>query len=225
VGDKLILSMGCLIGVNKKTGEKVWEQENISEGYGTPVAFRIDGADAVVTPSGCIVAAEDGRILLEDMAHCQYSSPVVADNKVYFSGPGVECWQWTKLADGRLAGRRLWENADADGEIFASPVIEGGLIYVVNNDGKLFVLDDADNGKLVLSRQTELASPVYPSICSAGRHIFLFNSGGETVVIEPGKEYKEVNRNGLSAGSGGSAIFSGSRMYVRSGEYLICIGK
>jgi hypothetical protein len=57
----------------------------------------------------------------------------------------------------------------------------------------------------------------------AGKHLYLSNDIGQTLVLQPGKEYREVKRNSLDAGAAGSPAFDGKRMFVRGGESLYCI--
>jgi hypothetical protein len=52
----------------------------------------------------------------------------------------------------------------------------------------------------------------------------LGSTKGATVVLEPGREYREVARNQLE-GYGSCPVFSGQRMYLRTNKHLYCIGK
>ena len=80
------------------------------------------------------------------------------------------------------------------------------------------------------------ASSVRPSSAAsptlAGKHIYLMDNQGHTVIIEPGRTYKEVARNSLqdSTSQGeqiqnvSTPVFEGTRMYYRTPTYLYCIG-
>ena len=47
---------------------------------------------------------------------------------------------------------------------------------------------------------------------------------GATVVLEPGREYKEVARNMLEPFRG-SPVFDGKRVYIRTQKAMYCIGE
>ena len=121
----------------------------------------------------------------------------------------------------------------------ASPLYVDGLVYQVTQGGGL-VVNDAATGDLVyrkvlaLKPRTEYwmwagcsASPTL-----AGKNIYLMDNQGTTLVIQPGKEYKELARNYLAELKEGkdqvqnvsTPIFEGARMYYRTPEYLYCIG-
>ena len=121
----------------------------------------------------------------------------------------------------------------------ASPLYVDGLVYQMTQGGGLIV-NDAATGEIVyrkvlpLKPRTEYwnwaGASTSPTL--AGKHIYLMDNQGGTVVIEPGREYKEVARNQLEESRDGkeqeqmvsTPVFEGSRMYFRSKGYLYCIG-
>ena len=94
-----------------------------------------------------------------------------------------------------------------------------------------FVIDAA-SGKTVLTRRPSHCLPPaartvrtsIPSLCLAGKHLFLGNDAGETMLLEPGDRGTVVGMNTLPGGSGGTPTFRGHRMFVRGGERLYCVG-
>ena len=64
----------------------------------------------------------------------------------------------------------------------------------------------------------------YPSITLAGNRLFVSSDNGTTIVLEPGREYKELARNSLETFRS-SLVFEGKRMYVRTTKGLWCIGE
>ena len=66
----------------------------------------------------------------------------------------------------------------------------------------------------------------------AGKYIYLMDNQGTTLVIQPGREYREVARNFLAESKDGkeqaqfnsTPIFEGTRLYYRSPGHLYCIG-
>jgi outer membrane protein assembly factor BamB len=64
----------------------------------------------------------------------------------------------------------------------------------------------------------------YPSITLAGKYLFVSSDNGHTLVLEPGREYKEIAHNVLEPFRS-TPVFEGKRMYVRTLQHLWCIGE
>ena len=122
----------------------------------------------------------------------------------------------------------------------SSPLYVEGLIYQFTQGGGL-VVNDAATGAVVYRKVLPLkprtsywnwagcsASPTL-----AGKYIYLMDNQGTTLVIQPGREYREVARNFLAESKDGkeqaqfnsTPIFEGSRMYYRTPGHLCCIGE
>jgi hypothetical protein len=98
------------------------------------------------------------------------------------------------------------------------------LVYGINAMGILSVVEAA-TGKLVYEQRLPFGKgQVYPSITLAGGLLFLSSDEGITLVLEPGREYKEVAKNTLEPFRS-TPVFQDKRMYVRGREYLYCIGE
>lgn len=70
----------------------------------------------------------------------------------------------------------------------------------------------------------EVAGEIYPSVCAAGNLIYLSSDDGTTIILQPGREYHELGRNKLETFRS-SPVFEGRRIYVRTVNYLYCIGE
>ena len=89
---------------------------------------------------------------------------------------------------------------------------------------------DASSGKVILAKKVEFppstrsdGASVYPSPCLAGKHLFVGNDAGRTVILEPGSEGTAIGSGSLPGGSGGTPAFSGRRIFVRGGKLLYCL--
>ena len=87
--------------------------------------------------------------------------------------------------------------------IIASPLYDKGLVYVVSQGGAMNVLD-AKTGKRVYAHAMDSLHPrltwvFVVGICSSttlgGNYIFVRDDQGQTLVIEPGPQYKELAKN------------------------------
>lgn len=122
----------------------------------------------------------------------------------------------------------------------SSPLYVDGLIYQLTQGGGL-VVNDAATGAAVYRKVLPLkprtqywnwagcsASPTL-----AGKYIYLMDNQGTALVIQPGREYREVARNFLAESKDGkeqaqmlaSPIFEAARMYWRTPGHLVCIGE
>ena len=122
----------------------------------------------------------------------------------------------------------------------SSPLYVDGLIYQLTQGGGL-VVNDAKTGEVVYRKVLPLkprtqywnwagcsASPTL-----AGKYIYVMDNQGTTLVIQPGREYREVARNFLAESANGkeqaqfnsTPIFEGARMYYRTPGHLYCIGE
>jgi outer membrane protein assembly factor BamB len=122
----------------------------------------------------------------------------------------------------------------------ASPLLVDGLIYQITEGGGLMV-NDAASGELVYRKVLPMKpkteywnwAGVSASPTLAGKHIYLMDNQGLTIVLQPGRVYKEVAQNMLEDTKEGKSqeqnvstpIFEGSRMYYRTPGYLYCIGQ
>lgn len=69
-----------------------------------------------------------------------------------------------------------------------------------------------------------------------GKHIFIWDNQGSTVVLEPGREFKQLHRNRVERphimwgqdmqqeGTSSSPVFEGNAIYYRSESCVYCIG-
>lgn len=67
------------------------------------------------------------------------------------------------------------------------------------------------------------AANMYPSLALPGGRLYFFNDQGDALVLEPGRQYKELKRNHLGPGHGSTPAFAGSRIYLRRCERLYCL--
>ena len=140
------------------------------------------------------------------------------------------------LPSSRTARRRdqpakLWDSDDLEGEFFASPVyIEGNDLHGCQRGSYAL---EAHTGRLSYYEK-ELAlrfsaggqpgrppANLYPSVTLAGKRLLVGNDAGETLVLQPGEQYKEACRNTIDNGSGASLVPDGARLFLRAGTCSI----
>jgi len=231
---KLLVSIGGLSALDPQSGNALWHAPEAKPTYGTPAVTRIGDTDVAITPHGECVRLSDGKILARKLATTEYTSPLVDAGVVYFADATAVALKLPEKAGDTAEFQRLWKNEDLEGEFFVSPVCHEGILYTAINEGTLYALD-ASTGKIVWQKELEIRSAagksgtepanIYPSLTLVGKYLLVGNDAGETLVLLPGNQYKEIARSYLDKGSGASPVADGELLFLRGGDRLNCIGR
>jgi len=218
---KLLVHFNDLFGVEAATGEIAWRAP-LSARHASPMVTLVGETRVAISPGGAVVRVGDGKVLLKDGSlSSSECSPVLHDGVLYAIPGGARAMRLVAADGDRIKLEKLWEKKTAGGRRTPSPVLYDGLLYGMTTNGILEVLDAA-TGELVYQQRLEIGD-VYSSATAAGEYLYLSSTKGTTIVLAPGREYREVARNKLE-GFGSSPVFSGSRMFVRTRQHLYCIG-
>jgi outer membrane protein assembly factor BamB len=223
-GGVLVVQIKKVHGLDAKTGETKWEAPS-RERWGSLVASAIGDEDVVVTANGELIRARDGEILVRGIGPAlQYCAPVVEDGLAYFIQHGGSAARLPESADTASKVEPLWKTMPKKERYYASPVVVDGLVYAITQKSDFSVID-ATNGDVVYTKNLDFGrGTVYPSITLAGGKLFVSSDNGTTLILEPGREYKELARNTLEPFRS-SPVFLEGRMYVRGLKHLYCIGE
>ena len=223
-GDTLAVLFEDLVGLNTKTGQVKWRAPS-RQRWGSPIATRIDQADVFITPNGETIDAGDGRVLFQGTGSLEWCSPVVADGVLYQIERVSSATKLPEKIGASDKPRELWVSRIKHDRYYSSPLIHNGLIYAVTRGEVLTVLD-ARSGATIYERPLDLKGPkpnsAYSSVALAGPYIYIGSQSGITLVIKPGREYREVARNHLEPYRS-TPVFVGRRMYLRGLKHLYCI--
>jgi outer membrane protein assembly factor BamB len=220
VGDKLLVHYADLVALDVKDGSECWRLK-IPPLHGTYIPTRLDGGDVVIAPTGKLIRVADGMILADKLGSCGDNAPILHDRIAYFVGGNATAVRIPESATAKPES--LWKcNLKGGDYWFASPVYHDGLLYAINGNRNYSVIE-AKTGKLVHADRLDFEGRVYPSICLAGQYLYISSDDGTTIVLEPGRAYKEIARNSLETFRS-SPVFEGRRMYVRTLKNLWCIG-
>jgi outer membrane protein assembly factor BamB len=223
VGDKLVIQFTDLVALDPKTGNEVWRLKCPS-GWGTPLPTRMGDVDVIVTPKGALVRAHDGKLLADRLGSCGANSPILHDRIVYFVHGEAVAARLPPAVGEPVKPEIVWKaRVKSAGYGFCSPVIHDGALYAANDQG-IFTALDVATGKLIYEERLNLGGSIYPSISLAGDRLYVSSDNGATVVLQPGREYKELARNKLEPFRS-SLVFADKRVYVRTEKRLYCIGE
>jgi outer membrane protein assembly factor BamB len=226
-GGKLLVDGARLTALDPASGKELWKAQ-VEAHYGTPAILTLNDTLLAVTAKGAVIRISDGAVLAtkiaEGLGGDQSPTPVVQGGIVYFAYMHCSAVKLS-MADGKVHAEELWDQ-DLPGSIIASPILKDGMLFAVPSGAPEYQVLDAATGKVLLEKPLEIDPNIYPSLTIAGKYLFLGNDKGTMLVLEPGKEFKQVRQNELpDGGSGASPVFSGSQLFLRGGENLYCIGQ
>jgi outer membrane protein assembly factor BamB len=154
------------------------------------------------------------------------SLPVWDGKLVYiitgYQKPSPELWAVRPTGSGDVTESHVVWKVKENVPIESSPITMNGLLYMVNDNGRLSCID-AGTGKFIWQEKLKGrfgASPVY-----ANERIYFSNKKGETTVISEGKEYKVLSKNFLDAGFMASPSITGNSFILRTKTHLYRVGK
>ena len=225
VKDKLLVHFTDLVALNTRDGSEAWRTK-IKPSHGTAMHAQLGDVDVAIHPGGNVVRVSDGSIVAEGLGTTGPNSPLVQDGKAFFAGGRLHGYALPTTSEIPAQWPPLWNGASLKGGDywFPSPVLHDDLIYAMNANYILSVVD-ATTGQVVYQRRLDLGGgQAYPSISLAGNHIFASSDNGRTIVLAPGREYRELARNSLEPFRS-SLVFEGTRIYVRTLNGLWCIGE
>ena len=164
--------------------------------------------------------------MAEDIAHGGKTTPLVHDGLIYFGDVAVSA---IKLS-AAYKDDEVWNAAIPPTDIFGSPLLHDGVLFIVTGKGGLFAFDVKGKGEQkplipprLLFPDAESDPITFSSLALAGKYIFLASNQGDMVVLDANREAKVVARNKLPQGSAASPVFSGKDLFIRGGEKLFCI--
>ena len=229
VGDHVLMDLGVVFLLDKKTGELVWKAGTETAGYASAVVFP-RGNDKLVTSfnaDGLAIYKLAGDALAKypwATAHrVNSATPIVSGDKFFISsGYGRGC-ALLKLEGGEL--KKLWENKELNSHC-QTPVLHAGCLYGIHGQqgqkGSLKCLD-FETGQV---KWEEKGMKVGGGLTLADGKLFVMLDGGTLVVAEasPGG-YRELARSQVLDGQCWTMpMVANGRVYCRSHEgELICL--
>jgi outer membrane protein assembly factor BamB len=242
LGDRIILSWGCLLALSAKDGTTLWKAEDAKPTHGTPVIAKIGSHEVAVTPAGDVVRLDTGEVLCSGLFKSTYTTPLVEGGVLYVVDTRARALQLPARAEKGMRPKVLWSTT-LGGTFMASPVYHDGLLYTIENQqcrlhvidaktGKVQsvpgIKDEATAGRKITGVKIEGLAPAkyaYASPAADRKHIFFFDDAGNTAVLQLGRNYKLVRVNKLEDGIVGTPFFVGDRIVIRGSRVVYCIGQ
>ena len=222
VDGKLIVAISSIHALNPETGDELWKAQSKAK-FGTPVAVKIGGADAIVTAEGQLISVADGKIVQSGMGGLQFNCPVIGDGMAFFvNSRDIKAFKLPDSLTAESKPQQAWKGAGTGGRAYASPVYHNGILYSISDKSALTALD-AKTGSKLGSKSLGIRGACYTSLAVAGDYLIAGAEGGEIAVLKAGKELEVVAKSKLDKLRSSPAV-SGNKLYLRTMGFLYCIG-
>jgi hypothetical protein len=258
VGDVLIVHGGegqhsklWYRGLNKKTGEKLWQYDyNQSRGASyimpTPSVLSLPlgdtgkMVDCIWTGAGDVLRASDGKLLAEKLGCHGNARPAGVEGDVVIlangsaDGGAGKAWTYPQgitairlkaEAEDKVTAELLWNKPEMPSVVTAHK----GIVYAAMR-GDLAAFDVEKGTELARLKKVMLPNHLLSVV---GDHLFGLDDVGVCLVATLGKDMKLVAANRLGTrvyakydffNQGAQPFFSGNRTFIRSYTDVYCIG-
>jgi len=215
-----------LLALDCATGRLLWERRKPTHGsWATPIIIEAAAKTQIITlalPFVISYSLADGNELwrAELMEGEITPSPIFAGGRVLVVNPSVELLALKPDGAGDVTKSCVaWRSGDNVPDV-TSPVSNGELTFTVTSSGVLSCLD-AKDGKKIWEKDFEMEVQSSPAI--VGERLLALGTKGVAVVVEAGREFKEVGRSELPDEFYASPAFASGRMYLRGATNLWCL--
>jgi outer membrane protein assembly factor BamB len=105
-----------------------------------------------------------------------------------------------------------------------SPLLYGGVLYMINDNGIVTVLNPETGALLKQGRLTGALGAHFSSPVAADGHVYFTSEAGAVVVVKPGDDLTPVAVNDLGEDAYATPAFADGRIYVRTVAALYAFG-
>ena len=225
------LPTAYLLNLDAASGKTRWRVERGRDihSYSTPLVVKTSGTTEVIVNSSEGMSGHDattGELLwhIQEQNRFPIPMPVVHDGIIYTSR-GYRSGPYMAIRPGGKGdvsrSHVLWRT-DTGAPYVSSLVHYNGMLYMAGDVGVLSAID-AKTGQRVWQERTGgvfTASPV-----AADGKIYLLSEDGQTIVLAAGSQPRVLARNRLNARQLASPAVSGGRLFIRTDDAVIAIGK
>ncbi len=209
------------------SGNTVWEVKRpVGGSWTTPIVAKIGEQHQLITCADpCVISYNPSNGAEIWRAECVSGdlapSPIYAGDFVFAVSPYNKLSAIKPDGAGDVTTSHIAWTAEGDIPDISSPVSDGKYIYLATTEGILSCIQISDGKKLWFKDVREEFN-ASPSI--VGKYVYLICTDGTAIIIESAEEYREIARNELGEEVFASPAFADGRIYIRSEEYLYCIG-
>ncbi|MEQ1898697.1 MAG: PQQ-binding-like beta-propeller repeat protein [Vicinamibacterales bacterium] len=221
-----------LMAVDSATGKTKWKVDgtpNVTS-YSTPVMVQADSGPELIVNSSEGVAGHNPQTGERLWFYAEANSfpvpaPVPAKGGLVYLNRGYRSSPYMAIrAGGRgdiSASHVVWRQPTS-GPYVPSVVQYNGLVYMATDAGIVSAIDAATGQRVWQERipGVYMGSPV-----AGDGKIYFADETGTTLVLEAGRTPKVLAKNKLRGRFGASPAIAGGRIFLRSDDELVAIGK
>jgi outer membrane protein assembly factor BamB len=230
-----------LIAFDAASGKVLWRQERPTDApaespdaYTTPTLVTSGDKTLVVVSGGDYVTAHDPESGKEvwrveglnpgkEPNYRIIASPVVSGNMVYAPSRKAPLLA-IDVSAGKPRVAWTWEEQRGGPDV-PTPVSDGKYFFMVNDQG-IVTCVDVKTGKAVSAPKRTAEGTVSASPLLADGKLYITNESAVTTVVTADPELKVLATNELDGSyTLSSPVVAGNRLFLRTSEYLYCIGK
>lgn len=229
-----------VLRIDKMTGETVWmverptaAQRESPDSYTTPALLRYGDTTEIVITGGDVVTGHDAETGMElwradglnprnNGAYRLIASPVVVRDIII--APTRVRPMLALRAGGRgdvTTSSLLW--SFDDGPDVPTPVSDGELLYVVQDNGVVHALDLVSGARVYTDQRIEPGTYSASPILADGK-IYATSEDGATTVYRAGREFEILATNSLPGYTLSTPSVAAGHIYIRAGNVLYAIG-
>jgi outer membrane protein assembly factor BamB len=224
-------SSSYLVALDARTGKERWKADRGKgrSSYSTPLVVPGKAGDELIVNSSERLDAYDARTgaplwHLGDANRFPVPSAVFHDGIIYTSR-GYRSGPYMAIRPGGrgdVTSTHVVWSVPTGAPYVSSLLHYQGIVYMANDVGVLTAVD-AKTGDRVWQQRVEgvfSASPV-----GGGGHVYFVAENGDTVVVKAGRTPEIVARNAVAERALASPAISNGRLFLRTDDHLIAIGK
>jgi outer membrane protein assembly factor BamB len=230
--------------LRRATGEVAWKQDRdlgapreSRDSYTTPVVIEQDGQEALVVlgadhvtvhaaATGYEIARAGGLNPNQEGNFRQIASPVVSDGIViapYARGRTLTAIRLGGTGD-VTKSHVAWSHSGPYPDV-PTPAATDGRVYLCGDRGEVACLDIRTGDQLWTERLPRTNAVFSSSPILADGKLYATNENGTTFVLQLGDKPELIATNSLRENTYATPAFADGRIYVRTSDYLFCIGE
>jgi outer membrane protein assembly factor BamB len=216
-----------LYALDRKTGEIQWKTKRAAGGgWSTPIIVKTAAGEELVVAGAHAVIAYDPRSgkelwRCEGLSETVCPTPVAGRGLIFaVSGRNGPTLAIRPNGKGNVTQTHIAWSQKRGGPAVPSPILVGGLLYVLNDGGLLSCYDAKSGERHYVER---LDGTFWSSPVAAGERIYFTNTEGTTTVVAPGTKYRSLATNQLGERCVASPAVVEGAMIFRGDKHLFCL--
>ncbi len=220
-----------VVALDRRTGEVRWKSPRKGyQAYTTPLLIRVDGQDQIMSVGAHRAVAYDPETGAEIWSvryakgYSNVPRPVFGHGMVFISAGFDEPLFLAVRTGGKgdVTDTHIAWSLKKGAPLTPSPLLIGDEIYLISDNGIASCLDARTGTRHWQERigGNHSASPIF-----AGGRIYFLSEEGESVAVQPGKEFKKLGANQLDGRFLASMAVTDGALFLRAEKHLYRIGK